>query len=184
MDEDFNTLDEEQPQEESSNRTFLIVAGILGGIILLSIACLGGYALFVIPRQSAARVDSQATLVQQNVEMNTTLTALAQIEMLSQTPPPTFTPTATNTPPIQSQVTTTPAAASASTTDPQTATVAAAYTQAAAAQLTITFLPSATALPDTGFADDVGAPGLVVMAVALVVVILLARRLRASPNVR
>jgi hypothetical protein len=65
--------------------------------------------------------------------------------------------------------------------DPQTATVAAANTQAAQAQLTITALPTSTLLPDTGFFDDAGAPGLFIMAIALVVVILLARRLRVSP---
>ena len=39
------------PPEESSNRTFLIAAGILGGIVLLSIACLAGYALIILPSQ-------------------------------------------------------------------------------------------------------------------------------------
>jgi hypothetical protein len=68
--------------------------------------------------------------------------------------------------------------------DPQTATVAAALTQAAQAQLTVTGMPTSTRLPNTGFIDDVGAPGLVVMAIALVAVILLARRLRSSPNAR
>ena len=45
--DDLNFDDaEEAPPEESSNRTFLIAAGILGGIVLLSIACLAGYALY------------------------------------------------------------------------------------------------------------------------------------------
>ena len=39
------------PPEESSNRTFLVVAGILLGIVLLSIACFAGYALLVLPKQ-------------------------------------------------------------------------------------------------------------------------------------
>jgi uncharacterized membrane protein (DUF2068 family) len=37
-------------------------------------------------------------------------------------------------------------------------------------------------MPNTGFIDDIGAPGLVVMSIALVIVILLARRLRISPT--
>ena len=41
--DDLNFDDEETPPEESNNRTFLIAAGILGGIVLLSIACLAGY---------------------------------------------------------------------------------------------------------------------------------------------
>jgi len=36
-------------------------------------------------------------------------------------------------------------------------------------------------LPNTGFVDDVGAPGLMLIAVALVAVIFLVRRLRGSP---
>lgn len=179
--DDQINFDDEQPPEESGNKTFLIAAGILGGIILLSIACLAGYALLVLPRQAAQNVDQQATLVAQNVQMNTTLTALAQSDLLSQTPPATFTPTATNTPPIQAQPS---ATATVGIDDPQTATVAAAFTQAAAAQLTVTFLPTTTALPEGGFADEAGLPGLVIMTIALVVVILLARRLRTSTGAR
>jgi hypothetical protein len=62
---------------------------------------------------------------------------------------------------------------------PLTATIAAALTQAAAAQLTI--VPTTTALPNTGFLDDYGFPGMFIMAVAFVIVILLARRLRVAP---
>jgi hypothetical protein len=179
--DDQTTFDEEQPPEESGNRTFLIVAGILVGLVLLSIACLGVYGLIVIPRQTAQRATQQQVLIDQNVHMNSTLTAVMQNEMLSQTPLATETPVATNTPPIQAQETTSP---TASILDPQTVTVIAAFTQAAQAQLTITFLPTTTALPQGGIADEVGAPGLIVMAIALVVVILLARRLRASPGTR
>jgi len=60
-----------------------------------------------------------------------------------------------------------------------TATVGAALTQAAIAQLTI--VPTTTALPNTGFLDDYGVSGLVTMALAFVIVILLARRLRIAP---
>ncbi len=175
--DDLNTLDNETPPEESGNRTFLIWAGILGGIMLLSIACVAGYAFVVLPRQAATRATQQAALIEQGVEVNVTLSAIAQAELLSQTPAPTATPTVTNTPVFQN-VTTTP---TVGTVDPQTATVIAALTQAAQAQLTITALPTSTLLPNTGFADEVGAPGLVVMAISLVVVILLARRMRTSP---
>jgi hypothetical protein len=41
-----------------------------------------------------------------------------------------------------------------------------------------TTTPTATALPDTGFADDVGIPGLFALAGALLLVIIFARRLR------
>jgi hypothetical protein len=64
-----------------------------------------------------------------------------------------------------------------------TATVGAAYTQAAFA-LSFTPMPTTTALAGTGFADEYGLPGLVVMALAFVIVILFARRLRTTPTAR
>ena len=174
--DDLNTLEEDAaPPEESGNKTFILVAAILGGVVLLSIACLAVYGLYFLPRQTAQRASAQETLVAQNLQVDQALTEKAISDMLSQVPSatPTLEPTAT---PVFEQ--TTPTAAPA---DPQTATVAAALTQAAQAQLTVTALPTSTALPNTGFFDDVGAPGLFVMAVALVIVILLARRLRVSP---
>ncbi|RJP51944.1 MAG: hypothetical protein C4583_07730 [Anaerolineaceae bacterium] len=174
--DDLTTLEEDAaPPEESGNKTFILVAAILGGIVLLSIACLAVYGFYWIPRQTAQRDVQQATLVAQNVQVDQALTEKAISDMLSQVPAatPTLEPTAT---PVFQQTTPTLAPE-----DPQTATVAAALTQAAQAQLTVTSLPTSTLLPDTGFFDDVGAPGLFVMAVALVIVILLARRLRVSP---
>ena len=147
------------------------MAAVLGGFVLLSIVCLAAYGLYFLPRQTAARNASQSTLVAQNLQVNQALTAKA----LTNLPQSTATLEPTNTPVFQ-QSTGTLAPA-----DPQTATVAAALTQAAQAQLTVTSLPTSTLLPDTGFIDDVGAPGLAVMAIALVVVILLARRLRVAP---
>lgn len=52
------------PPEESSNRTFLIAAGILGFIVLISIACLALYALVIAPgqkRKQEAAVSAQST---------------------------------------------------------------------------------------------------------------------------
>ena len=170
--DNLNTLDDAPPPEESGNKTFLLVAAVLGGIVLLSIVCLAAYGLYFLPKQTAARNASQSTLVAQNLQVNQALTAKA----LTNLPQSTATLEPTNTPVFQQST-----ATLASSPDPQTATVAAALTQAAQAQLTVTSLPTSTLLPDTGFIDDVGAPGLAVMAIALVVVILLARRLRAAP---
>ncbi|MCE7905636.1 MAG: hypothetical protein DYG87_07550 [Anaerolineae bacterium CFX3] len=178
--DDLDTLEDENPPEESGNRAFLIVAAILGGIVFLSIACLAVYGLYVLPRQKQAAVNQQNTLVAQNLQVNEALTQKAVSDALSQTPAATATLESTATPLIPPS-TTTPEAAT-DTPDPQTATVAAALTQAAQAQLTVTAMPTTTQLPNTGFFDDAGAPGLFVMALALVVVILLARRLRTSPT--
>jgi len=40
--------------------------------------------------------------------------------------------------------------------------------------------PSSTSLPETGFMDNAGIPGLVALAASLVLVIFLARRLRTG----
>jgi hypothetical protein len=69
---------------------------------------------------------------------------------------------------------------SSPTSAPATVTVAAAFTQLAVSTQTI--IPTSTALPNTGFADEFGAPGLMLIAVALVAVIFLVRRLRSSPS--
>ena len=158
------------PPEESSNRTFLMAAGILGGIVLLSIACLAGYALLILPSQRAGQEQAATAQAVQNQQVAQALTATAAALSF---------PTATTTPlPTQTPVIAQPTAASTSTPDPATATVAAALTQAAQAQLT--HLPTSTALPATGIADEYGAPGLVIAGMALIAVIFLARRLRTS----
>jgi hypothetical protein len=160
------------PPEESSNRTFLVAAGILGGIVLLSIACLAGYALLILPSQRAGQEQAATAQAVQNQQVAQALTATAAAL--------TF-PTATATPfPTQTPVIAQPTVANTSTPDPATATVAAALTQAAQAQLT--HLPTSTALPATGIADEYGAPGLVIAGMALIAVIFLARRLRGIPT--
>ncbi|MBE0669991.1 MAG: hypothetical protein IH588_05325 [Anaerolineales bacterium] len=172
------------PEESNNNRTFLVAVGILGGIILLSIACLVGVYLFGLrgraTTQQADAANLTATAQAANLFIESALTATFQASILpttTSTPEPTAvvnvaTATSTPDPAIVSALEAgTPAAA--------TATVGAALTQAAAAQLTI--VPTTTALPNTGFIDDMGVPGLVVMALAFVIVILLARRLRTSP---
>ncbi len=161
------------PPEESSNRTFLIAAGILGGIVLLSIACLAGYALVILPSQRGQQGQAATAQAAQNLQVAQALTATANaVSFPSATPtlPPTQTPVV-----AQPTLTTVPVT---NTPDPATATVAAALTQAAQAQLT--HVPTSTALPGTGFGDQYGAPGLVVLGMALVGVIFLARRLRVG----
>lgn len=189
--DDFNDMevDSTPPPEEASNRTFLIVAGVLAGLIVVSIVCMALYALVFVPRQR----EQEATMVAEVNAQNTQVAlAAAQTEEASRF---TNTPTMTSIPPTE---TTTPTSVVAVPTDEaggptpnsRTATVAALLTQAAEAQLTIT--PSPSALPDTGFMDEVvvpgvgnlalviGVPGLIIISLVLVGVIILARRLRSS----
>jgi hypothetical protein len=185
---DDNAPDDGQlPEESSNNRTFLIAAGILGGIILISIACLVGVYLFT--QTTTAQVDTQATALAQTAEassnfINESLTATANAAILpTATLPPTATlvvNVATVTSTVDPNATVGADPLAAGTPAAATATVGAALTQAAIAQLTI--VPTTTALPNTGFADDFGIPGLVVMSLAFIIVILMARRLRFTPS--
>ena len=165
------------PPEESSNRTFLIAAGILGGIVLLSIACLAAYALFWLPGIKAADTaanDAQATT---NAQIQGALTATMQAQL--QPTATVITPNPTNV--LAQLPTATSQAFVTNTPDPATATIAAALTQAQAAQLTVVVQPKASAIPGTGIADEYGLPGLIAMGLAFMIVILLARRLRSVP---
>ncbi len=179
----FDNFDEAPlPEESSNNRTFLIAVGILGGIILISIACLVGVYLFGSQTRSAqqaqAATDATQTALAASSFINDALTATFEASIL---PTATLEPSATSVVNVATATETPdPNAASGGTPAAATATVGAALTQAAIAQLTI--VPTSTALPKTGFMDDYGVPGLTVMALAFIIVILLARRLRVSPT--
>ena len=188
-DNNYDDLDDAPlPEEANNNRTFLVAVGILGGIILISVACLVGVYLFGSRGRTAAQQAdvANATLTAQAASafINNALTATFEASILpttTSTPEPTLVVNvaiATETP----DPALVGAAADAGTPAAATATVGAALTQAAAAQLTI--VPTTTALPKTGLVDDIGVPGLVTMALAFVIVILLARRLRTAPVIR
>ena len=170
----------EEFEGESSNRTFIIAASVLGGIILLALICVAAYALVLAPRQKQQVVDAEATRVAQNTQVADMLTetAVAEAEALVAMASPTVvaSPTASPTPVI-AVATDTPTA----TPDiAATGTVAAALTQAALAlqETPIATLPAE--LTNTGFADDVGIPGLLGMVVLFVIVIFFARRMRQA----
>jgi hypothetical protein len=178
--DDLNYEDEEVPPEETSNRTFLIAAGILGGLVLLSLACVVAYWLVILPRQRAAQqVGDESAQATQNAQINEALTATGVAFDLSQTPQasPTLVPTNTL---VVAQPTATNTPLFTETPDPATATVAAGLTRVAAS--TATVILTTTALPTSGFAEEFGLPGLVIAAMVLFAVIFLSRRLRASPN--
>jgi hypothetical protein len=187
--------EEPNPPEESSNRTFLIIAGVLGAIALLALVCIAVYALVLAPRnkssQSAQRstLEAQGTAVQEIINATSTANEMAAIiAAYTHTPtnttiPPTFTATATQTPVVV--IPTTAMVMATDTPNAQTATAMSLFAtlDANATRLASTFTarpPNATSIPNTGFADDIGLPALLGMAVLLVVVIFLARRLRTA----
>jgi hypothetical protein len=168
-------FDDPNPPEESGNRAFLLVAGILGGLVLLGLLCIVGYFFFRnnANQQNQSTAIAQATQQEATIQAGVTQTSAAQSR--TQTAAVTNTVPPTNTPVIAEATATFTA-----TVNPATATVGAAFTQIAVSTQTI--IPTSTALPNTGFADDIGASGLMLVAVALVVVIFLVRRLRSSPS--
>ena len=190
---DFDNLEfEEMDSEETiatsrgSNRTFLIVAGILGGILLIALLAIAGYAVVILPgrdtgqQTQVAAINATNTAVAEEAHLTAVGWGRTQTPTITATLPPTetFTPVPTNTATPVLAPTNTPEPTSEGTqaVDPETATVAALMTQ----QAEETPIPTATALPDTGFADDFGVPGLLLVAGVLMVVIILSRRLRVS----
>ena len=176
------------PEESNNNRTFMIAVGILGGIILISIACLAGVLVYNRSRTATQQADAISAATQTSAAaiatVNAALTATFEASIMPTTtmiPPPTPTRPVAAQPSVTSTLN--PALGLAGTQAAATATVGAAYTQAAIA-LSFTPMPTTTALAGTGFADEYGLPGLVVMALAFMIVILFARRLRTAPTTR
>ncbi len=177
--DDDTSFDEETPPEESSNRTFLLIAGILGGLVLLGLCAVAAFLIFSrYTNQQAEGVALQAA-TQQAATIQVGLTSTAIVQGTAQAL--TATAAVTNTiPPSNTPVIAQPTITASPTQNPATATVGAAFTQIAVSTQTI--IATSTALPKTGIAEDLGAPGLLMMAVALVAVIFLVRRLRAAPT--
>jgi LPXTG-motif cell wall-anchored protein len=184
IDMENNNNGETEPEEPdqsagSSNRTFLIAAGILGGIALLSLICMVLYALVILPGTKSKATAQAATVIAQNTEVARKITLTAIAAAATNTPLPVATKpaaTATFTPTSVVAVPTNTPRGDASTS--LTATVGALLTQAAAATRTVVVSP--TALPKTGAGDEFQLPLLVGAAILLVVVIFIARRLRTA----
>jgi hypothetical protein len=192
---EFGDLDFEDISDDAtistsrgSNRTFLIVAGILGGILLIALLAIAAYAILILPNRGmnqqtqAAEINATNTAVAEGAQ----LTAIARQVTFTPTFTATSPPTTTSTP--EPTNTATPILAPTNTVDPAdgplqdaaaTETVAALLTQQAGGDEP-TPIPTSTALPDTGFADDFGVPGLALITGVLLVIIILSRRLRTS----
>ena len=160
---------------ESSNRTFLIAAGVLAALVFLIIVCMAIYGLVWLPRQQEAQQATNQAIEATNAVVMAARAATEEAAQWTATPQasPTLPPTVTPTPVVAM-----PTATATPDILPLTATMAALRTQVAIAQLT----PTGTLrVPATGIADEIGLPGLIIGAIALVAVILLARRLRTAP---
>jgi len=189
---------EEQPLEEEegepkSNKTFWLVVGVIASVFVLAVVVI---IIFVIVNRNRA-----GEYTQQAAQINAQNTAIAQqatdiyvqeIRRMTEKAvmPPTWTPTvvvviATSTP----QPTATSGVLAEGDSAARTATVAAFLTAVAQGSPTVpptpgpgTIVPTSTALPNTGFMDEVGLPGMFGVALALIFVVFVVRRLRLSTS--
>ena len=168
--DDLNFESQTTPPEkgsESSNRTFLIVAGVMAGLVFISLICMAVYAFVLGPNQKA------------KVAATGTAAAETSVALL-------VSPAVEGSPVIQPSETPVVAiASSTATADPGisgTETQAVLLTQVAIAQLTPTSLVAGTveAMPESGIGDSLGLPALVLLAGGLIVIIFLSRRLRRT----
>lgn len=180
MAEDFD-IGTQVPVEDS-NRTFVIAAAAIGGLLVLSMICLGVYALVIAPQQQPGRSAQATEIVQENTRVAQSLTETAQAEQAEPTEPATDTAVpATDTPePTATRVVVLPSDTPEGTEAPTEEGTPAGAQQTATPSRTPTRTP--TALPQTGFADDIGLPGLLLMAFGLLAIIAIARSIRTRPT--
>jgi hypothetical protein len=178
---------EAPPPEEKNNRTFLVVGGIMAGLVFLTLVCMAVYFLVIAPRLNAQKTSAQATIEAANAQVVQQMTSTAEAALWTPTSLPTATATETSIPstPLSSPtpVIAVNTATASATIDP--ATLVAMQTQLSS-ELTATSISEATLLagagmPQTGFFDEIGLPGLLILAAALIAIIFLARRMRKSP---
>jgi hypothetical protein len=203
LDEGNNTPNIEPPEEtpppeESNNRTFLIVGGIFAALIFLTLVCGAVYALWYLPSHNASQRATQAAIQSGNAQVVAQMTSTAQAALWTPTSLPSDTPTDTLIAPLQPLDTETaviaiPTATGTVTPTTDPATLIAMQTQLAA-QMTSTAgggllaaaaantTPASGPMPKTGFFDQIGLPGLIILTLALIVVIFLSRRLRNAPT--
>lgn len=167
MENQEEIIQEEKVQEEGSNRSFVVLVAVLGGLLVLGIGAFVAWALLIAPR---IREDVES----QNQAIFATNTAIAiaaaATETAAVTPTPTDTPVPTDTPPPTSTSTPRPATA---TSEPETLEPTA--THGIGTPETETEAAS-SGIPDTG----VGLLGGAALAGGLAAILLLVRRLRKT----
>ena len=164
------------PPEEKSNRTFLIVGGVMAGLVFLTLVCMAVYFLVIAPRLTTQKSAAQATIEAGNAQAAQEVTLTAQAALWTPTLPPPPLPTNTSVPlPVGSPTPVIALSSPVATATHNPAILSAAETQLATSAL------SGQGMPTTGFFDEVGLPSMIILALALVAVIFLVRHMRKSP---
>ena len=189
------------PPTGGGNRPFFIAIGIIGTIFVIALAVLLNTLFANGPQQSSQSSEQAKTIVAYNTQVAGTATAdtglalqaRATADAIAKAPQPTPT-----TPPQAPSPTGVLAIPTATRTPVPTLSSESATRTAIALTLGIggggaistsiltpgpgTSTPQPTALPTTGFADEVGLPGLLAVFAVLLFVIILARRTRLSTH--
>lgn len=177
-----------EPERKPSNRNFIIAIAIVGVIFLLSLLLLLLLGPGLLAKQRAAQQEQAAQINAANTATAMAATAIVQAQQATQLARTTVAPTSTKTPivgPTKTPVVVVNASTQGAGTGlsaSELATVSALQTQMAGTGGVGTPAPTSTALPTTGFADEVGLPLMAGLAIVLVAVILLSRRLRLSSH--
>jgi hypothetical protein len=192
---DYSQFEETPPPPRGqSNRTFVLIAGILGAVILIAVVAMAAFALLVLPGRNAQKAEAAAKMNAMNTATVMAATSSAMTAMAptatplpteTPTPEPTFTPMPTDVPPTATEEL---AVGGGMTEDmAMTATVSALLTQAAGGKADAVTDGAvldpdveATALPTAGFADGMGIPSLVGLGVLFIGLILITRQLRSA----
>lgn len=172
---------EPEPENKPSGKNFLIAIGIMGAILVLALVLLALIAPKLIAQQQANQMEQVAQINAANTATALAATSQFIANQATATPPPTaVVPTKT---PVVVIATSTTEVGGASGTDglsaDELATVSALQTKMAVAG---TPQPTATNLPNTGFADDFGLPGVFGLAAVLIAIIFISRKIRTATH--
>ncbi len=174
--------------EESSNRTFILIMAGLAALFVCTVVLIILYWAVIGPNLNKGKQAVQLTVIAQNA---TAMIVMTEAARSTDTPEPTNTPLPTNTPmpATNTPVIVTPSATPTPTNTPgpatatlppqaggATATKTVSTKTAAGASTTGTPGANPDQMADTG----IGGIGLVVLAVGLVAVLFIARRLRMA----
>lgn len=188
----------EYPEEESTNRPFIIASVALGGLFVAGLLALGLYAFKIRPAQAVAgatqvaEINASNTQVaeyaaatsiaqvaavlvteseQQDLQESVTISESSEAIVMAPAEPVSVIPLAENA--GNSAVSSTASTNKVSSTSRGNRDVAVGATA-----IPMVAVSSAEALPDTGFADEVGIPALLFTALGLLVMVIVTRSVR------
>ncbi|HCS40743.1 MAG: LPXTG cell wall anchor domain-containing protein [Anaerolineaceae bacterium] len=176
---------EPEPPKRRGNRTFLIAIAIVGIIFVIALILLLLVAPKLLANQRLAQQEQAAQINAANTATAMYATSMAQLAQATKTPTKTVVAAVdgtspTKTPVVVIQQNTPMGAGGSGLSASELATVSALQTEMAGRGVSGTPGATSTALPSTGFADEVGLPMMAGLAIILVAVIVLSRRLRMN----